>query len=260
MANIQPVTKSRHGDKYWKRITHFNFAGGDALCPLVIQELPRAAACLPVAFVTADDTLTPVAVQSLEPGKNLLVAPNGQWLAEYIPASYRGYPFRLAASADGKQVLCIDEDSGVITDDPNDERFFDNADNPSEAITGLLNFHDHLLANRQATNTVSRQLQKFGLICPWLFGTDSQNHQSDAGLSKIDEDALNKLPAESLLELRNSGGLGACYAQLLSMQQLTKLQRLAAVIAANKEKIDNYTNRQNLGWFDDMDTINFDNL
>jgi hypothetical protein len=60
----------------------------------------------------------PVAVQGLAPGQNLFVAPDGRWLAAYTPAAYRGYPFQLAHAENGQQVLCFDEESGLITDGP----------------------------------------------------------------------------------------------------------------------------------------------
>ena len=56
-----------------------------------------------------------VGLLSLQPGSNLFVAPGGQWLGAYIPAVWRGYPFRvLPAEGDESSVLCVDEASEWI--------------------------------------------------------------------------------------------------------------------------------------------------
>ncbi|MEA1053628.1 SapC family protein [Lamprobacter modestohalophilus] len=114
MANLQPITLSRHRDQRWARYTDYRFAAADTLAPLVVQELPKALMSLPIGFIEQPDGYGLVAVQSLQPGQNLFVSVDGRWLGGYVPALYRGYPFALAKTEEGQQVLCIDEDSGLV--------------------------------------------------------------------------------------------------------------------------------------------------
>jgi len=70
--------------------------------------------------------------------------------------------------------------------------------------------------------------------------------QNVAGLFRIDEAALNQLPAEAFMELRDAGALLCAYCQLLSMQHLQTLGQLAQVHAKanaplptkNKKELD----------------------
>lgn len=70
------------------------FAAADAVAPLTAVELPRAVMCLPVSFIQQGEGFFPAAVLSVQPGMNLLSPPTGRWIGNYIPATFRAYPFR----------------------------------------------------------------------------------------------------------------------------------------------------------------------
>ena len=108
MSLYQPVSLSTHANLQWQRYASYAFAKQDALVSLVAQEMARACTCLPIAFVREGDGFVPVAVQGFQPGQNLWVNPDGRWLAQYVPAAYRGYPFPLARTEQDQWVLCVD--------------------------------------------------------------------------------------------------------------------------------------------------------
>lgn len=62
------------------------------------------------------DSYMPAALLSLLPGKDLFDAQCGCRAGNYMPSAFRASPFRLAASSGRPQVLCIEEDSGLIDD------------------------------------------------------------------------------------------------------------------------------------------------
>lgn len=234
MPNFQAVSRERHAGKRWQRYTSYQFAAGDAVAALVLQELPRACMSLPVGFVKVAEGFVPVAVQGLHAGKNLFVAPDGRWLASYVPAAYRGYPFNLANNQEGQQVLCINEDSGLVSD-TDGEPFFDDAGEPSKAVKDVLNFLTQVFGNRQSTQNVCAALHQQNLIQPWPIKLQSDaGEQTVDGLFRIDEAALNQLSAEGLDALRQAGALPVAYCQLLSMQHLEKLGQLAQAHAAQQ--------------------------
>lgn len=222
---IQPVSKERHASKRWQRYTHYHFAAADAIAPLVVQELPQAMMALPIGFVAVESRFVMVAVLGIAAGRNLFVAADGRWLAGYLPAAYRAYPFLLANIADDKQVLCINEGSGAVTDEPEGEAFFNDDGTLAQAVADVLNFLNQVQASREATNRICAMLQKHHLIQPWPIKLQSE--QTIQGLYRIDEAALNALPADAFLELREAGALPLVYCQLLSMQHLSKLGQLA---------------------------------
>lgn len=232
MPNYQAISRERHGAKRWLRYSGYAFAMRDAIMPLALAELAKAALSLPIAFIVQDDGYVPAAVMSLQPEKNLFVAADGRWIHAHIPAAIRGYPFRLAHASNGRQVLCIDEDSGLLSDGVEGEAFFDAAGNPAQALRDIMDF---LAQTEQSWHAAARAcaiLNKYQLIQPWpiVHQTESGERKID-GLFRIDESALNQLTADALFEVRNTGGLHIAYCQLLSMQHLPALGELAAAVA-----------------------------
>lgn len=231
MPDYQAITRERYGNQHWLRYTNYNFAATDALSPLVVEEVFKAMLSLPIGFVTAEDAFVPVAIQGLAPGKNLFVALDGRWMGGYIPVAYRCYPFLLANTEDGQQVLCMDEDSGLLSDIQG-EVFFGKDDQPSKALTDVLGILNKVAANRKVTQRICTVLQKHNLIQPWpikVQGAAGEKavEQNIEGLYRIDEAAMNQLPAEAFVELRDAGALTLAYCQLLSMQHLPLLGQLS---------------------------------
>ena len=227
MPNYQPVSRERHADQRWLRPVGYAHAQQEAVVPLVVAELPKAMMSLPIAFIEQAGAYTPVAVLSLLPGKDLFVAESGSWAGDYIPAAFRSYPFRMAATADGKGVLCIDEDSSLITDDPAGQPFFNPDGTIAQAMLDILNFLNQIEQSRTRTAIACAVLQKHQLICPWLINLKTDTgEQAINGLFQINEAALNQLPVDALLEVRNAGALHIAYCQLLSMQHLVLLGKM----------------------------------
>lgn len=260
--DYQVITRERHGLKHWRNQSNYQFAAVDALCPVVVQELPKAMLAMPIAFISEGEHFIPVAVQGLAPGQNLLVAADGRWLATYVPASYRVYPFRMIAMEKGEQVLCIDEAKGLSADGTG-KPFFDEEGAPSQSVKEILEFFQQLDANRQLTQGICALLQRHGLLQPWPITIHKeQGEQKVEGLFRIDEDALNALSAEALVEVRTAGGLTMAYCQLLSMQHLSTLGALAQVHAeaekARQAQALAPQNREfNQGFMNDGGTFSF---
>lgn len=228
MNPLTVISREQHENLRWKRFTSYEFAAADAVAPLVVQELRRACLSLPVSFLKTDDGFRLVLVQGLQPGKNLLVGPDGRWLANYIPAAYRSYPFVLGKSEDGRRVLCVREGSGLVGE-AEGEPFFDESGEPTQAIKDVLSFIEQVSANAQVTAELCALLAKYELIQPWNVHVKSgRGDVKLEGLYRIDETALNALPADTLAAIRDGGAMPMAYCQLLSMQHLSQLGRLAA--------------------------------
>lgn len=262
MTDYQVITRERHGLQYWLNHSSYTFAAGDALCPLVAQELPKAILSMVIGFMAESDHFVPVAVQGLAAGQNLFVSIDGRWLTPYIPAPYRGYPFRMATTEQGEQVLCIDEASGLISESIG-EPFFNEDGTPGKSVLEILAFFNQIEANRQLTHSICQVLQRHSLIQPWpITIQDEHGEQKVEGLFRIDEAALNALTAESLAEIRNVGGLTVAYCQLLSMQHLSTLGTLAQARAEAKnaqlaQELSAQNGELHLGFISDSGTFSF---
>ncbi|WIJ24035.1 SapC family protein [Devosia sp. RR2S18] len=228
MTNITPVTRERHARKTWKRNQNYLFAERAHVVLLAANELGHAAGALPIAFTAANGDIAPVAVLAFKPEQNLFVAPQGQWVGSYVPAALRSQPFLLGAASEDRLTLCLDEDSALVSDDGEGEPFFNEDGQPSEATKEMLNF---LVASRngqQAAKQMAGLLHEHGVLEDWPIKLQEGGAQRDVtGLLRVSETSLNKLSDESFLVLRRGGALALAYAQLLSMQNMSMLTRLA---------------------------------
>ena len=269
MPNIQVISRERHAALRWKRYTNCAFAAADAVVALVAAELPKAAMSLPIAFIDQGGAYVPAAVLGLQPGNNVFVDTDWRWLGQYIPAAFRSYPFRLANTEDGQQVLCIDEDSDLIGGDAAGELFFAEDGQPAPAIQDILGFLTQIEQNRAVTAAACAALQKHQLIRPWAITLKTDTgEQQITGLFQIDEAALNQLPGEALLEVRQAGALPIAYCQMLSMQhlpvlgQLLDAQNKAAAASAPEQALQQLApdGELEIEFFNKGGTINFSGL
>lgn len=235
MPDFHAITPTDHADKSWHASTGYGFAAHDAIAVLVMQEIPRASLSLPLGFALSDDHYMPVVLQGLAQGQNLLVAPDGRWLSDYIPAAYRGYPFALADTPDGQTVLCFDHASGLLHEGVGSgaangagQPFFDAERQPTERLRQTMDFLVQVRANVEPTRRLCDVLQQHGLIEPWAIQVQgADGTQTLGGLHRVNETALNALSADAFQAVREAGALPLIYCQLLSMQNLQRLGRLA---------------------------------
>lgn len=228
MPTYQPLTKTGFAQLKWSRNSDYRFAALDSVAPLVAQELPSACVNRPIAFIRQGDIYVPAAVQSLQPGQNLYVGADGRWLTPYIPAIYRGYPFALVQADNNQQVLCVDTDCGLIGEQ-GEHGFFDDDGQPTAPINEIVEFLKQVQSNRELTQRLCTALDAEGLIVPWSIKVKDASAQEHPvqGLFRIDEARFNALDGEAAARLHQSGALPVVYCQLISMQHMQVLARLA---------------------------------
>lgn len=233
MAQYVPLTPQRHGSKALGRISGFSFAASVNLVAIAGVEFGSAASSMPIAFVEESKTYKPVALLSFVGGRNLFVAPNGQWLGRYIPASFRYYPLRLLRRdpTSEEYILCLDEECPAIVDAGGDAQPLFSPDGDVapwvKAATEAMQVFER---SRRHTARAVDALASAGAICPWPIKVkvlDGEHTVPD--LHRIDEMALGRLSDAAFLTLRNASALPLAYAQLLSLTQLEVLQRLAGM-------------------------------
>src|SRR5262249_41779404 len=237
MTNLVQVSRDRFANKGWKRPKDYTFAASQAAVGLVWSEIPAAALAMPIAFMHQEpDTYVPVALTSPRAGRNVFVAPLGQWLGAYTPFAWRTYPFWLARVQNSEQVvLCIDEDSGLIVDpDEQAERFYEPDGSLSATVKAIFETIQHIEADRIRTSLAVAALQQAGLIQPWPLTIPVGEQQVQVnGLYRADEAALNALDDATFLKLRKASALGGAYFQMQSMAQIHVLGQMALLQARN---------------------------
>lgn len=223
-----PVTRQRHAGKKVMPVRSFEFAAKTYIASLITSEFNKVASAYPIVFVNDKDELKPFALFGLKQGDNLFVDDQGRWNAHYIPAIIRRYPFVLGRSEEGADLmLCIDEDSGFLSDTEG-EPLFDDQGNAGQVIEKARNFLIELQRSNEMTNFFARELTKRDLLSPlkMQIRNTEGNMINIEGVSAVNETRLREIPDEDFLEMRKRGILPLIYAHLVSLIQIERLVQM----------------------------------
>lgn len=230
MPTWTPLQASKHQNTRWRKFTDYHFAAEDKLALVVIAELNELLPYYPLVFTlrpgaSGDQPAFDLAAL-LGVENNAYLHPSGRWMVPYVPAHYRGYPFRLLPQPQdtSKTVLCVDSASNLLseTSDPQTLPLLNDQGQPTQELQGVIDFLTQTEKNRQLTYRLLDQLQAAELIQPWPLQLADQ---SVKGLYRIEEERLRNLPAEKLSSLAQSGALTLAYGQLLTQGRIKDLQK-----------------------------------
>jgi hypothetical protein len=232
MSNLTPVTHQRHATMKWRRPQSFDFARNRIAVPLSGFELADAALAFPLAFLRDGDSYFVAALLGVQQDHNLFVDGGGRWLGRHVPAVFRSYPFAMGLTGQGQPVLCVDEDSGLVSEGSAGEAFFTPEGGVSAALQPVVSFLEEVQHGNTVVRAACASLQQAGLIEPWPLAMKRGDRETKLeGLFRINETALAALPDAQFLELRKHGALAAAHTQLLSMRNMSRLAELAGAAA-----------------------------
>ena len=231
---VIPLTRNAHGNKRFRPLPDYSFASGQTLIPFAASEITHLTARLPLAFMEAGDAgLRPMALLGLDGKNNLLVDANGRWLQDYVPAAIRRYPFLLARNeqsegdAANQATVAIDEAADCLSDSEGEPLFTEEGE-PGERLQGIIKLLQDFDGGLQTATRAARRLAEVGVLEDWSPRVEVGDKRWQLkGLQRVNEEALNKLDAETFAGLRQGGALAIAYAQMLSMSQLARLVRAA---------------------------------
>ncbi|TCO73750.1 SapC family protein [Chromatocurvus halotolerans] len=238
MSEWTAVSRSAHADAAYLARSDYAFAAAQKVVPVLMAELPRLMPHYVLAFIRDAEVMTPVALLTLPGAGNLYVNTDGQWLAEYVPAALRGYPFRLLPTTEGQgeEVFCIEKTHLCSPDEGT--ALFDASGNLTAKAQETLDFLTQCAANRKATLAAAAALASAGVLAPWPLKVAADENADPVmleGLWRVDETALNQLPADAFAALRDGGALALAYTQMLAGQQFRHLKDRARFHAARTQ-------------------------
>ncbi|WP_156807775.1 SapC family protein [Henriciella marina] len=239
-SNPQPLNVDKHGGLGLKQIEKpFSFLGKAHAVPLTVNEFGLAATSYPVIFVGADKM--PIGAMGVRENENLYVK-DGQIDSDfYVPAFARRYPFVFANDTTQERlVLCVDRDAPMVTNKPEIPFFTDGQ--PSEFTTNAMNFCRDFEGQRRRTEEFVKEMDKLGLFSERTASFQPRDNQGNStGESQvvakywsIDEEKLNALPDAKLVELQRNGMLGACFAQIMSLLNWSRVINRALRAQSNE--------------------------
>ena len=218
--NHIPLKFTDHSSLRVCETNDYSFAKAEVLVPIVFDEMADIAREYPIIF-PENDTGLPCALMGLEADQNAYIGDEGRWLATYIPAYIRRYPFMLANTGKGEG----DKERFVVVFDPEASHFKDpnghQVFNPDGSLTQHMENRFALLQAMQKriprTIELVKVLENSGLLIERTVTVKKADQTRQiTGFRVVDEKALNELPEDAFLELRRKGALPLIYAHLLS--------------------------------------------
>ncbi|SDX00269.1 SapC protein [Ruegeria halocynthiae] len=220
-----PVSLDRHSNRYWRRFTSYCFAEEIDACPVVISEIPQIATSFPIVFRLIKESFVPVALFSIIPDTvSPFVCQSGRWLAPYVPSALRCFPFQAetACESGARSRLLVNESSGLVTRDPQDNPFFTKDGQLSQNLSDVL----HFFQNRQVA-AIETDRQCSIIAAMDLFEPLQQHEETTLpqGYWGIDAQRLEHLPDAYNLTLLASGTLRLIHAHQVSLSHCAWLLR-----------------------------------
>jgi hypothetical protein len=225
-----PLSVERHRNHRVRHSTNLKFAAPFHIAYLTSHEFMRAGAVYPIVFVQdpADWGFRSVALMGLSAGENLFVDQTGRWLASYIPAMIRRYPFALSKEENSDRYLvCVDEGCKLLNEKEG-APLFNSDGQPSEVIENVKRYLSELQASDALTRQMTEFLVEHDLLVPLNLRVNAASElRKITGCFIISEERFNALSDEVVVEMRHRGFLAPAYAHLMSLPQIERLVELS---------------------------------
>lgn len=190
---------------------------------LNVVEFIAASRHFPIVFGhDPEGRLQPLALTGLEPGQNLFIDNDGNWLADhYCPAYIRRYPFCTVQLPDARAAVCVDEiglNEGAVA-------LFDADGDESARWKSYQALLQEFETARAQTALLTQVLEQ----CRILEEFEADLNPFDAprkrvtGMLRVNEDKLKNLPSARIAELMQTGLLSRIYAHLMSLDHFNRL-------------------------------------
>lgn len=216
---LTPLAAERHERLAITEARSFDFASEASAIPLTVDEFPQAMRAYPIVIADGEHPV-PVALVGLKAGRNEHVDAAGAWTpGAYIPAYVRRYPFCLLkeSQASGRNILCADLSSVLLTEAPGAGTLLFADGKPSERLRAILDFCNRFEAAMERTRAVMREAKELGLIAPSAVTvTRGERSLRVEGFSIVVEERVRELADDTLAGLARRGVLGLFAAHQLS--------------------------------------------
>ncbi|MEO5670976.1 MAG: SapC family protein [Ramlibacter sp.] len=219
------LNRDEHRRRRVKQSSSFAFARNANSLYLAGVEFSEACKEYAIVFTRAGNgKIGPVAMLGLRGRENLYVDDQQRWLAEYVPAFVRRYPFVLAELAGQSMGVCIDEAFSGLNDKEG-EALFDSQGNNTPFLQNALDFLDRYQQEYRRTEAFCQRLEQAGVLVEMSAKADLVDGRSFTvgGLLVVDEQKLAALPDAVVLNLFRNGELHLVSMHLLSLSNMKTL-------------------------------------
>lgn len=226
---VVPLNKNEHGELYVEPVTSYKHTKGTNSVYIAAVEFLKACKEYPIVFGNSSDgSIFPVVLLGLKNNQNLYLGKKGEWLADYIPAYVRRYPFILATNAgDGNTfAVCIDESYSGFNKDKKGQRLFTDKGEETALMKQSVEFLKEYQNHIQITGLFCNKINELSLVEPMKANIEkSGKKQILGGFMCVNRSKLQALAPDKLSELMKSDQLELIFAHLNSLTNLEKLIR-----------------------------------
>ena len=208
----------------------YHFAAQQLFAPIISGEASMVAREYAIVFSDQPGSL-PMALLGRARGSNAYVRESGHWMARYVPAHFRRYPFVMAESAkqgepaEGEaaleHIVVIDADSPHLSPDRG-EALFTEEGQPSGVLENVQRVLMAIEHDSQRTLKLMAELEEAQLLVERqvIVGSKLGQPVGLQGLRVVDFDRLDALDPQVIANLQRSGALALVYAHRVSLANL----------------------------------------
>lgn len=228
--NIVPLNANTHKNLYLEDTGDYKFAKKTNSLYIAHVEFLKASKEYPIVFaMDKDKALYPVVLLGLDKDQNLFVDSKGKWLANYIPAYARRYPFILATSSDndGNYTICIDDKYSGFNTSKKGEKLFDEDGGHTEQLKRSIEFLREYNRHTQVTTAFCNRLNELNILEPMKLSmkTDDGKEKTMGGFVGVNRMKFKGLPAETVTDLFQTDYLELIYLHLASLSNVETLRQ-----------------------------------
>lgn len=248
-----PVSSGRHAKCCVDTGGGYAFSRHVNSVPLMAVEFPEAAAEYAIVFAMSGEDVVPLVILGARAKENLYLGDDDKWLAKYIPAFVRRYPFVFSSSEDKQTfTLCVDEAFQGLNYLGRGQALFTPEGQPSEFTNRVLKFLQEYRVQFLRTQAFCKKLKELQLFEPMQaqFSLESGEKMSLTGFMVVDRTKLKALSGEQLSDLAKTDELELIYLHLQSMRNFNtvkdKLALLQTIAPADTKEQDSKSEVENV--------------
>lgn len=235
-----PLDPAVHGAHRVDALSDFSIARDLHAVFITATEFPQAGLEFPLLFVATGQqdsagraAMSTIALLGVSAGQNLQLD-GERWVARYIPAWIRRYPFATARAAGPSGLKVLVDDTWPGFSPGAAEPLFAAEGRPAPALARAVEFLDRFEHEAERTRTFCDRVVALDVLKEMKAEAtlpDGETISVD-GFHAIDEDRLRALPDATVLELFRSGMLALLQVHLLSLANIRHLVGRLGVVRA----------------------------
>ena len=227
---VVPLNKEVHSALYIEGIDGYQHTKDTNSIYIAAIEFIQASREYPIVFALGEDKkVFPVVLLGLEKNQNLFVDSTGKWIADYIPAYVRRYPFILAST--GKEnsnfTVCIDESYPGFNTAKEGKPLFNEKGEYLDLLNQAIDFLKDYQTHVQLTTQFCENLSKLDILEPMQANIEmaSGHKRTLGGFMGINREKLKAVKPVKLAELVKTDQMELIYAHLASLNNLNGLMK-----------------------------------